>query len=310
MPRQVECPFCGQNGVRTKEHVWAQWLHDNQGAKALLHGTHGERIPKPTDVLGRGGDGRYVIQSSPAGQYAKWLPNLTVDVCGDCNNGWMSVLESQAKDLLEPLFRTGRPIRLTATNLTTLTVWATKSWMAYALAGPQQRNPFTLSEYRQIADSQSPLGRSMVWLMHSQDDQAHVGIGVSPGLLTMGVPPNGLDAQDNSGFGYLAANTLVMFMSLLPPGAPDGIAERLFIPQSVTIRTVRRIWPAPRPQYFPLGELPPAALAALLQYPELFWENLGLPTVGLTEDDAQQAMQRFLDGASPTALREEWERKF
>lgn len=309
MPRRVDCPFCGQDGIRTKEHVWAQWLRDTEPAKVLLDATHGERIPKPTGVLRRGDDGRYAIQSMPAGQYAKWLPNVTVDVCQDCNNGWMSILESQAKNLVEPFFRTGRAIRLTAADLTVLTVWATKSWMAYALARPQQGNPFTISEYRHLAERQTPLERSMVWLMHSQDDGAHVGIGVSPGLLTKGPPPDGLDAQDNSGFAYLAADSLVMFMSLPPPGAPDGMAEQHFTPPVVTTKTVRRAWPAPRPQYFPLGEVPPGALAALLRYPDQFWENLGLPTVGLTDDDAQQVMHQFLDGANPTALRKEWERK-
>lgn len=308
MPRRVDCPFCGQNGIRTREHIWAQWLHDTYGAKVLLDGTHGERIPKPTDVLRRGEGGRYTRQSTPAGQYAKWLPNLTVDVCGDCNHGWMSGLETRVKDLLEPFFRAGRPLLMSAADLTVLTVWATKSWMAYALAFPRQRNPFSATEYRQLAETQNPLERSLIWLMHSQEDEAHVSLMVSPGLLTMG-PPDGLDAQDNSGFGYLSANTLILFMALLPPDAPDGMAEEIFTPPAVTIRTVRRIWPAPRPQYFPLGELPPGALAALRRYPEQLWENLGLPTVGLTDDDAQAVMQQFLDGASPTALRKKWEGK-
>ena len=309
MPRHIDCPFCGQDGIRTREHVWAQWLHVSEAAQKLLDGTHGERIPKPSDVIRRGDDGRYTMQSMSAGQYAKWLPNLTVDMCADCNNGWMSVLETQAKNILEPFFRTKRPIRLTTDELTVLTVWATKSWMAYSLAGPEQRNPFTVSEYRQIAQRQTPLDRSMVWIMHSQDEGAHVGIGISPSLMTPGPPLDGLAVPDNCGFGYLAADTLVMFLSLLPPDAPDGMAEAVFTPPVVTSRTVRRIWPSPRRQFFPLGELPHGALGALRRYPEQAWENLGLPTLGLNDNDAAQVMQQFLDGASPTALREEWERR-
>jgi hypothetical protein len=218
-----------------------------------------------------------------AGQYAKWLPNLTVDICADCNNGWMSVLETQAKNILEPFFRTKRPIRLTTDELTVLTVWATKSWMAYSLAGPEQRNPFTVSKYSQIAQRQTPLDRSMVWIMHSQDEGAHVGIGISPSLLTPGPPLDGLAVPDNCGFTYLAADTLVMFLFLLPPDAPDGMAEAVFTPPVVTNRTVRRIWPSPRRQFFPLGELPHGALGALRRYPEQAWENLGLPTLGLND---------------------------
>ena len=43
MPRQIDCPFCGQTGIRTREHVWAQWLHDTEGAKVVLDGTIGCR---------------------------------------------------------------------------------------------------------------------------------------------------------------------------------------------------------------------------------------------------------------------------
>jgi hypothetical protein len=42
-----------------------------EGAQELLDGTHGERIPKPSDVIRRGDDGRYTMQSMSAGQYAR-----------------------------------------------------------------------------------------------------------------------------------------------------------------------------------------------------------------------------------------------
>lgn len=47
------CPFCGDAGKRTDEHLWAQWLRQTEGAKALLQDSHGERIPIPSDVVAR-----------------------------------------------------------------------------------------------------------------------------------------------------------------------------------------------------------------------------------------------------------------
>lgn len=306
MPRRIKCcPFCGRSGVRTKEHVWAQWLHETDGARALLDGTHGERIPRPLKAMQRGIDGRYEVQSLADGRVAKWLPNVAVDVCADCNNGWMSNLEAQVKNLLEPFFRTKQPIRLKAPDMALLATWATKSWMAYALIFSEQFNPFMTSEYRHIAATQSPLGeRCNIWLMHSNDEGAHVGMGVSGTLFTFG-PPASLEVRDNAGFAYLAASTLVMFMALLPPDAPAGMLE-VFQPPVVKTNTVRRASPSPRPQYFPLGPLPPGALAALLRYPEEFHKHLGLPASGLKDEDISQVMQKFLDGASPSDLRHEY----
>lgn len=256
-------------------------------------------------ALQRGTDGRYEMQTLADRRVAKWLPNVTVDVCAACNNGWMSSLETQVKALLDPFFDTGRFIRLSTSDLSLLATWATKSWMAYALTFSTQANPFTTEEYRHLAATSTPIGeRCNVWLMHSKDDGAHVGMGLQSSLFTFGQPES-LEVQDNAGFAYLAASTLVMFMALLPPDAPDGMLE-VFQPPVVEIDTVRRAWPSPRRQFFPLGSLPQGALAALLRYPLEFRENIGLPTTGLTDQDIPEVMKRFLDGASPTDLRREY----
>lgn len=183
MARYLDCPFCGQRGERTKEHVWAQWLHETAGAQALLDSTHGERIPREFPGIRKDADGRYQRVVEILGSYAKWLPNIKVDVCKGCNGGWMSVLENQVGSILSPLIDGGSPVRLTVDDLRTLTTWATKSWMAYALTRPEQQNPFTEDEYRGMAASPGPLGRSLVWLLHSDDGRAQVSMGMIPQLL-------------------------------------------------------------------------------------------------------------------------------
>jgi len=305
MAKRVDCPFCGRNGVRTSEHVWAQWLSKYEGARVLMDGKHGERIVKRSTLLRPDEEGRYVSEVIDAGHTAKWLPNVTVDVCGDCNHGWMSSLEQRIKGLLEPFFATGVPVGLTCDDQAALTAWATKSWMAYALLTAQQHNPFSAAEYRALAETQQPNERSRVWLLHSQDEKAHVGLWVSAGLMTKG-PPERLDVNDNSGFCFLAAHTVVLFMSLMPPEAPGELADQVFVPPTLQSRTANRIWPDPRPQEFPLGSLPTGALEELLHYPTQLWDAVGLPTEGLTDEDARQVTRQFMSGADPMSLRRAW----
>jgi hypothetical protein len=84
------CIFCGKPGV-TKEHVWPDWLlkyipKDGVNHASLSethHRTHVER-----EVRKHAG--------------APYSGTLRI-VCGSCNNGWMSVLQNDAKPILLPL---------------------------------------------------------------------------------------------------------------------------------------------------------------------------------------------------------------
>lgn len=129
----VNCPFCGDRGLKTKEHVWGQWLHETPGAKALLDGTHGERVPRTFSFIRKDEDGHYRRVDASGGYGAKWLPNVTVPVCEACNTKWMSALEDQAKAIVGPFIFDRIPVRLSAHDLRSLTTWGTTSWMAYAL---------------------------------------------------------------------------------------------------------------------------------------------------------------------------------
>lgn len=301
------CPFCGKAGKRTKEHVWAQWLHQTEGAKFLLGGTHGERIAMPGGVLRKGDDGRYQTAWESPGKYAKWLPNVTVWVCADCNSDWMSQLESLAKDILEPfVLGGGKILTLSKDDLFTLATWATKSWMAYALTKPAQSNPFTVEEYRVMAAEPQPLERGEVWLLHTTEPRSNVGMGIVSTLMS-NTAPDFETTPDNAAHGYLAVAGVVLFMVLVPTDGPDRVAE-CFAPQrALSGSGVRRIWPGPRKQYFPLDRVPDAQFAALLDFPEQWANAMGLPTVGLTDADAVATFQDFLDGAHPAELRRRWD---
>ncbi|TDD55429.1 hypothetical protein E1263_26115 [Kribbella antibiotica] len=315
MGKFVDCPFCGQRGVKTKEHVWAQWLHETAGAQALLDGTHGERIAREHRVFRKDQQGRYRAEAETPGPYAKWLPNLTVDVCRDCNGGWMSRLESDAKAILAPFIFSGTTTRLSAEDLRTLTIWATKSWMAYALTVALQQNPFTEAEYRGMAESAQPLGRSQVWLLHSTEPRAQVAMGITSTLHSF-EPPDLEKTPNNTAYAYLAVAGVVMALLLLSTevidalrSLPDGdeVLDGFMVPPMSKSPVVRRAWPGPRPQYFPLGVLPDADLAAFIEgAPRLFSET-GLPVDGLTDEAVAAVREEFLSGADPVDLRRRWE---
>lgn len=216
MAKQVECPFCGKTGVRTKEHVWAQWRRDTPAAVELLRSTNGERSPRQHSQYEKDDSGRWRTSPVAAGHGAKWLPNVTVDVCDACNNGWMSALENRTKAILGPLlFEDARSVRLSADDLRLLGTWVTKSIMAYALTRPALRNPFTVDEYRRIASGSGPIVRSRVWMFSSTASQAQVAMRIDTTLLSDDPKSPDLGAlSDNTAVAYLTASGVAFFMLL------------------------------------------------------------------------------------------------
>jgi hypothetical protein len=107
-----KCIFC-EHGNLSKEHFWPEW------ASALLprypYNQHVEqlftfentKLLRPPDVRSRQGH--------------SWTKKIRA-VCGPCNNGWMSVLESSAKPILTPLIAT-QPHSLTTDNMRILAQW-------------------------------------------------------------------------------------------------------------------------------------------------------------------------------------------
>ena len=197
-------------------------------------------------VLDRGPDGAYEARDADGRAIAQWLPNVTVAVCDDCNGGWMSRLENEAKRILGPfIFEGQRVLRLSVDDVTLLATWTTKSWMAYALLYPQQHNPFTENEYRTMVADPAPLARSGIWIMHSREPIAHVSMGLAT-LFTFGTPGD-LTMPANTAYAFLAVSTVVFFMVLVPEGAPalapdtpsrgGGLA-----PPMLDEYGVRRIW--------------------------------------------------------------------
>jgi hypothetical protein len=123
------CIFCDNplTGARAKEHVIPRWLMEYLGItddKLYL-----AVATSKDDAIVK--DRQHIAGSFVEGR-----------VCGVCNNGWMSDLESASMDLLKPLIEGERNI-LTLSNdeRTTLAKWATKTGYVISHAAPLQKTP-------------------------------------------------------------------------------------------------------------------------------------------------------------------------
>jgi hypothetical protein len=83
--------FCGGKPT-TKEHIWSEWMHPN--------------LPSESDA--REEFLKTFAQRNSAVSHERPGPVITKKiraVCGDCNNGWMSRLETAVKPIILPMIR-------------------------------------------------------------------------------------------------------------------------------------------------------------------------------------------------------------
>jgi hypothetical protein len=124
------CAFCGAVGRRlTLEHVLAQCVRP---------------------LLDDGSQAPYVLETEDGGVERIWdspLAGLTVKrVCGGCNNGWMSVLETAVQPILHGMVA-GSLGQLTAETQHLLAAWGTKTAMAYDLTQSEPTVPAEARRY-------------------------------------------------------------------------------------------------------------------------------------------------------------------
>jgi hypothetical protein len=115
-----ECIFCERSEPQvtiTKEHLFSQWVDD-----VLMPGLLGPDRSYERTTAGRDGSPRTTTWSSEViAAIEKAL------VCGgapdSCNNGWMSGLDGQVRQLAEPMML-GKPKLLTIQDQTVIAAWA------------------------------------------------------------------------------------------------------------------------------------------------------------------------------------------
>jgi hypothetical protein len=150
MPK--ECAFCPSRATLTGEHLWSDWINGV--------------LPKSSYSFTR--------KDTPSGKSSTWKgENLNLKarvVCGPCNHGWMSDIESnEAKPSLSPLIRDTSPEILPARVLISIAIFLLKT----AVVADHMRTGgtpfFTAAERYTFRETQCiPLGVSM-WIGALED---------------------------------------------------------------------------------------------------------------------------------------------
>lgn len=134
----AECAFCGEDGRLTDEHVFPEWL------RIMLP----EPEPEARNIrtLGEGNAEGYSEKKRDEGPRS--VPSVVKIVCErQCNNGWMSRLETEAKTYLEPLIF-GRQCQLRTRDQRLIAFWAAKTMMVAEYTDP--RTQATTTEQRRF----------------------------------------------------------------------------------------------------------------------------------------------------------------
>ena len=112
-PKSV-CIFCGKTPL-TREHFWSSWM--KEVFPQSKHNHHARFESSRDDViLQRPSDGNHKKVTGPPGSW-----QLKV-VCSECNNNWMSQIETEAKPIITEL-AFGNPISLSRSEQEILSKW-------------------------------------------------------------------------------------------------------------------------------------------------------------------------------------------
>jgi hypothetical protein len=172
------CAFCGRTGKLTGEHVLGDWLS--------RIGLDLDPVAHVTGPLNRM---RREVGVTPP------FRRTVRDVCGPCNNGWMSQLEDVARRTLTP-FILGEPGRLAREDQGAIAAWLQKTALVAMLvsSGQERGGGYGLpsAEYRALYDQRSamePLPASQAWIGRYSGESRVASIPVTPLVVTIeGLP--------------------------------------------------------------------------------------------------------------------------
>lgn len=247
------CPFCGEHGKQTKEHVWPKWLREAPGIEDLLSSARGERFEFEYNDL-RFVDGR-AIEFPRKVAVAHWVPQITAQVCARCNNEWMSRLEARVRRMVGPVVLQSAPVALSATQVRDLGRWAVKTAMTYQAALKMDQGAFTPSDYRGMAQGQVIPDRCKVWILSSPGPKQYVATQYR-GLVVPTVGDlNEPDVRDALALTFIALPQLFMVVGVAPEASEAWMLD-LLLPMGFGTGAAPQIWPEPGPVALPTAVSP------------------------------------------------------
>jgi len=149
MPRR--CIFCGE-GAGSREHVWPDWVL--------------KLVPEPEGL-------RIKIGDSPA-KIINGKEFIVKTVCGGCNKGWMSDLETSVSPTLGKMIQ-GTPVSLTPLEQVDITAWVIKIAMLLDSTGVFEKGMFyEQAERDQLRVTRAIPSLTTVWFGSFEISSLHV----------------------------------------------------------------------------------------------------------------------------------------
>lgn len=214
----AQCLMCGDSGRLTREHAMPAWIDQAVGATSngvVLH----MYAPRPeTGVAQR-----------------VWSTNRidikVKNVCSACNNGWMSQLESEAKDVLAPLIQ-GEPRTLTPADCELTTRWFLKTMLMLQLAGDEKLRIALPTHEDWVRSGRLPADVAL-WLGT-----------VRPGVTLAAGKAASIQIGDHAGDAWMYV-IVIGHLVLMAFGTDEGLGvSELNDPLAAALT---RLWPSPPP---------------------------------------------------------------
>lgn len=146
-----QCAFCGSTKRIEAEHVWPHWaaeLFADEGTFAYYR-----------QFVGVGYE-----PEAPSAWSQKPFELKVRAVCKSCNNGWMSDLETAAKDMLFGSAFSGHGRVLSRGGQRTLAGWALKTAMMAEHTNARSRRGIPGVEYEHLWEHREPSANVRIWL--------------------------------------------------------------------------------------------------------------------------------------------------
>jgi hypothetical protein len=147
------CIFCEATRKMSGEHVWGDWTKDFVERTSNKHNHANVFVPEP-------GEPEPALVRIRAGDP---LDSKVHVVCEPCNNGWLSVIQNNAKDRLVPLFR-GVPCILSVDDQTAIAMWVAMATMTGEyLSADRKRLAIPQSDRRWLMERKSVPSGWHIW---------------------------------------------------------------------------------------------------------------------------------------------------
>jgi len=219
----MPCVFCSYPKT-TNEHVFPQWVLDVLPGEGRV--VHRWEAPPRSD-----------------GESREWTADVITFtanvVCSkNCNSGWMSRLETDARPYLEPMIQ-GRGRTLYGRGRELVAFWALKTAMMIDFAQEETNRSVPLDDYPALYAAQTVLPSTFVWLAGSD-----FGAGALAQHRTLDIRSGDHHAAGYGATVNVGHLVIQVIRADLGGGRAIDIVGRLG-------PALQRLWPAPRPVIWP-----------------------------------------------------------